>query len=72
MAELPAEVEQQLADMSPGHWDILVSRLRAPDRAEAFRTAASKVVGGDRLEASKPPPTATQPNHTQDCSDAQL
>jgi len=49
--DLPPDIERQLADMSESDCDILVSRLRAPDTAEAFREAASKYIDGDRLEA---------------------
>jgi hypothetical protein len=34
-ADLPPEVEQQLADMTAADWDVLVARLRAPGQAEA-------------------------------------
>jgi len=37
--------------MTAADWDVLVARLRAPDQADAFRTAAAKFVDGDRLEA---------------------
>lgn len=51
MPELPDEIEQQLASMSDADWDILTAKLRAPDRAEAFRDTASKWISGDRLDA---------------------
>jgi hypothetical protein len=51
MSDLPAEVEQRLANMSDADWDVLVAKLRAPDRAESFREAASKVIDGGRLDA---------------------
>jgi hypothetical protein len=51
MPEIPPDVEQALADMGPAEWDVLVSKVRAPDDAAAFRDTASKWISGDRLNA---------------------
>lgn len=51
MTDLPEDIERQLASLADKDWDVLVAKLRAPDRAEAFRAAASKYVDGDRLDA---------------------
>jgi hypothetical protein len=50
MPELSPEFEQQLAAMTDGEFSALTAKVRAPDTAEAFREAASKIVDGDRLE----------------------
>jgi hypothetical protein len=51
MSDLPAEVEQQLSNMSEADWAVFTAKVRAPDASEAFREAASKFINGDRLEA---------------------
>lgn len=51
MTDLPPEVEQQLASMSDVEFSSLTARLRAPDSAEALRTAASQLLSGDALNA---------------------
>jgi hypothetical protein len=51
MTDLPAEVEQQIANLSEAEWQAFTARVRAPDGAAKFREAASKVIDGDRLEA---------------------
>ncbi len=51
MTDLPAEFEQQIANLSEAEWQAFTARVRAPDGAANFREAASKVIDGDRLEA---------------------
>jgi hypothetical protein len=51
MADVPAEVEQQLASMTQGEWAAFSAKVRAPDTAEQLRTAVSQHVSGDRLDA---------------------
>src|ERR1700738_869615 len=51
MSDMPADVEQQLASMSEGEWAAFTAKVRAPDTAEQFRTAASQHISGDQLEA---------------------
>jgi hypothetical protein len=51
MPEIPPELEQLAASMSDDDWQVFTAKVRAPDNAEAFRAAASKVIDGDRLEA---------------------
>ncbi|MGH3968898.1 MAG: hypothetical protein ACRDTV_12490 [Mycobacterium sp.] len=51
MSDLPADVEQQLADMDEGAWNAFVAKVRAPDTREQLRTAASQVLNGPALDA---------------------
>lgn len=50
MADVPPDVESQLANMTPQEWDAFVAQVRAPDHAEAFRAAASGIVGDEQLD----------------------
>ncbi|MCV7088887.1 hypothetical protein [Mycobacterium interjectum] len=47
MVDLPAGVEQQLADLSDADFAALTARVRAPDSTEALRTAAARVLSED-------------------------
>jgi hypothetical protein len=49
MTDVPAEVEQQLANMDEPTFSAFVARVRAPDTTEALRTAVSKHVSADQL-----------------------
>lgn len=49
--ELDPEVEQHLAGLSDCEWSALSARLRAPDTAEEFRSAAAKHVSDDQLDS---------------------
>jgi hypothetical protein len=51
MAEISPDAEAQLSAMTDGEFAALTAKVRAPDTAEALRTAVSKHVSGDRLEA---------------------
>src|ERR1700692_3467289 len=51
MADVPAEVEQQLASMTQGEWAAFSAKVRAPDTAEHVRSLASQVLSGPQLDA---------------------
>lgn len=51
MPEIPPDIETQLAGMTDGEWSAFTARVRAPDTAEAFRTAAAKHVSGQQLDS---------------------
>jgi hypothetical protein len=51
MTEVPPDVEQHLAAMTPEEWDVFTAKVRPPDHSEAFREVASKWISGDRLNA---------------------
>jgi hypothetical protein len=51
MTELPPEVEQQLASMTPEEWSAFSSRVRAPDSGEQLRTIAGSVLSGAALDS---------------------
>lgn len=51
MVDLPADIEQQLANLTDGEWSALTARVRAPDSAEALRTVAGKVLSGAALDS---------------------
>jgi hypothetical protein len=51
MAGISPDIEAALAGLSDGEFAALTAKVRAPDTAEALRTAVSQHVSGDRLDA---------------------
>lgn len=50
MAELPADIEQMLADLDPADWDALCARVRPPEQHPDPRVRAAAALRAHRAD----------------------